>query len=76
MRFAMTARTIAKARAGSRDINDMTAANIAKVTRFRQNADTELEEMVERFGRLEDVGDEGDAEVKKKRVYPALERSR
>lgn len=76
MRFAMTARTIAKARGNGQDINDMTAANIAKVTRFRQNADTDLEEMVERFGRLEAEGDEGDTEVKKKRVYPEQERSR
>lgn len=76
MRFAMTARTIAKARAGSKDINDMTAANIAKVTRFRKDADTELEEMVERFGRLEAEGDEGDTEVKKKKVYPKNETSR
>jgi large subunit ribosomal protein L17 len=76
MRFAMTARTIAKVRANSHDINDMTAANIAKVTRYRKDAENELEGMVEQFARLEAEGDGGVEVVKKKRVYPALERSR
>jgi len=69
MRFAMTARTIAKVRGKGQDINDMTAANIMKVTKFRQNADEALEDMVQKFQRLEADGDEGVEEVKKKRVY-------
>lgn len=76
MRFAMTARTIAKCRAGSKKINDMTAANIAKVTRYRPNADDALEDMVGKFEKLDAAGDLGDTEVKKKRVYPELERTR
>ncbi|KAK6441460.1 54S ribosomal protein L8, mitochondrial [Oleoguttula sp. CCFEE 5521] len=76
MRFAMTARTIAKTRTNEQELNDMTRANIAKVTRYRQDADGELEEMVQRFERLEEEGDEGVEEVRKKRVYPKLERSR
>lgn len=76
MRFAMTARTIAKVRANGQEINDMTAANIQKVTRFRPNAEKELEEMVAKFERLQAAGDEGMEEVKKKRVYPDLLMSR
>lgn len=76
MRFALTAKTIAALRRKGHDINDMTAANIQKVTRYRQNADQELEEMVQKFSRLADEGDDGVEEVVKKRVYPANERSR
>ncbi|RMY82432.1 hypothetical protein D0864_08061, partial [Hortaea werneckii] len=76
MRFAITAKTIAAAREKGHQINDMTAANIAKVTKFRKNADTELEDMVEKFERLAAEGDEGVEEVKKKKVYPELPRSR
>ncbi|KAF1350834.1 ribosomal protein L17, partial [Delphinella strobiligena] len=49
MRFAMTARTIAKLRKDGKDINDMTAGNIAKVTRFRKGGEDDLEKMVARF---------------------------
>lgn len=76
MRFAMTARTIARVRGNGHDINDMTAANIAKVTRYRKDADTELEDMVKKFERLRGEGDEGVAPAAKKRVYPDLPRSR
>ncbi|EMC97536.1 hypothetical protein BAUCODRAFT_147603 [Baudoinia panamericana UAMH 10762] len=76
MRFALTAKTIAEVRRKGHEINDMTAANIAKVTKFRQNADEELEEMVGRFERLADDQDEEVQVVKKKRVYPENERSR
>lgn len=76
MRFAMTARTIANVRAKGHAINDMTAANIAKVTRYRANADEELEAMVEKFEKLAAEGDFGVEEVRKRQVYPALERSR
>lgn len=76
MRFAMTARTIARCRSESKSINDMTAANIAKVTRYRPDADGALEDMVGKFERMEVQGDPGDEEVRKKRVYPDLARSR
>lgn len=76
MRFAMTARTIARARSRGQEINDMTAANIAKVTRYRENAEQELEEMVAKFEDLEAAGDHGLEEIKKKKVYPKVERSR
>nr|POE85549.1 54s ribosomal protein l8, mitochondrial [Quercus suber] len=76
MRFAMTAKTIANVRAKGQPINDMTAANIMKVTQFRQNADEELEAMVQRFEQMERLGEHGVEEVKKKRVYPDLPRTR
>lgn len=59
MRFAMTARTLARQRsiADEREkegkvlwgMNDITAMNIKKVTRFRQGGEEELEKMVEKF---------------------------
>jgi len=76
MRFAMTARTIAQLRAKGHDINDMTAHNIQKVTRFRPNGDDDLEEMVGKFENLAARGDEGVNKVEKKKVYPALARTR
>ena len=76
MRFALTAKTIAAVREKGREINDMTAANIQKVTRYRPNADEDLESMIKKFENLNAEGDYGVDEVKKKRVYPRLERSR
>ncbi|TKA82310.1 hypothetical protein B0A55_01440 [Friedmanniomyces simplex] len=76
MRFALTAKTIATVRQNGHKINDMTAANIAKVTNFRKDADRDLEEMVQKFERLAAEGDEEGMEIKKKRVYPENERSR
>lgn len=76
MRFAMTARTIAKARADGKGINDMTAGNIAKVTRFRKDGETDLESMVGRFEKLAAEGDRGDEKVVKRRVYNDLQESR
>lgn len=76
MRFALTAMTIAKVREKGQEINDMTAANIQKVTRYRPNADEELESMVRKFQALAADGDSGVKEVPKKRVYPELDSSR
>lgn len=76
MRFAMTARTIAKVRADGKSINDMTAGNIAKVTRFRKDGETDLEEMVGRFEKVALEGDRGDEKVVKRRVYNDLQESR
>lgn len=84
MRMALTARTIANLRAKAEErgeenmrINDMTAHNVQKVTRFRKDGERELEEMVQRFEGLMEEGDEGVEELpRKKHVYPKLERSR
>jgi len=56
MRFAMTARTVAKLQDQNREINDLTAKNIAKVTRFRGGGEESLREMVEKIKDLE-MGD-------------------
>ena len=49
IRFAMTAKTIANVREKGNAINDMTAANIQKVIRFRPNGERDLEDMVTKF---------------------------
>jgi len=48
----MTARTLAHQRREGRDVNDVTAKNIMKVTRFREGGEDDLEKMVGRFERL------------------------
>lgn len=52
MRFAMTARTLAHQRQEGRDVNDITARNIMKVTRYRTGGEVDLEKMAARFQRL------------------------
>lgn len=77
MRFALTAKTIAQVRSRGHEVNDMTRANIQKVTRFRgPDGHEALEEMVQKFERLGREGDEGVEKVPKKKVYPDLPRSR
>lgn len=74
IRFAMTARTIARCRGEDKEINEMTAKNIAKVTKFRPNGATALETMVEKMTGLE-VGDRDNAKhLEKRKVYEERER--
>ncbi|KAI9706237.1 MAG: hypothetical protein M1820_004812 [Bogoriella megaspora] len=70
MRFAMTARTIARLREKGHHVNDITATNIRKVTAYRENGETALESMIQKFENLTANGDTGATEVKKKLVYP------
>jgi large subunit ribosomal protein L17 len=60
IRFAMTARTIAREREEGRHVGEMTARNIDKVTRYRKDGENELESMVEQLAKLE-VGDRNNA---------------
>lgn len=46
LRFALTARTIARNRVTDTELSDITIKNIAKVTRYRQEGETELEALV------------------------------
>ncbi len=48
MRFAMTAKTLVRERAEDKDagMRELTARNVAKVTRYRPNGQEELEEKV------------------------------
>ncbi|KAL9095738.1 MAG: hypothetical protein Q9165_002170 [Trypethelium subeluteriae] len=70
MRFAMTARTLARLRERGQEINDITAINIRKVTRYREDGENALEEMVQKFEKLSAEGDKGATKVEKKKVYP------
>ena len=63
MRFAMTARTVARQRGSGEDLNEMTQKNIDKVTRYRPVGETALEEMVGRLSEL-DIGDRKDVEAR------------
>lgn len=56
MRFAMTARTVAKLRKEGRPINEMTERNIEKVTRYRPKGEQELEKMVKRMKEVQIQG--------------------
>jgi len=51
MRFAMTARTLAKQREEGLDLNEITALNVRKVTRFRPDGQSLLEQEVRRVER-------------------------
>jgi hypothetical protein len=53
IRFAMTARTVARERGEGKEPNEMTARNIDKVTRFRPGGEKALEDMVEKIADLE-----------------------
>lgn len=57
MRFAMTAKTLARQKelAGSKEakINELTQKNINKVTRYRKNGQEDLEDMVSKLRGLE-----------------------
>ena len=48
MRFAMTAKTLARRRKEGKEMNEFTALNVAKVTRFRKDGESELEKEVRR----------------------------
>jgi large subunit ribosomal protein L17 len=56
MRFAMTARTIAKDRAQGKESTEMTERNREKVIRYRPDGEKELEKLVKKIRDLE-VGD-------------------
>jgi hypothetical protein len=71
MRFAMTAKTLVRERASEEGIRDITAQNVLKVTRYRENGEAELEKMVKAL-----EGKEKDEERRKmgairRKVYPA-----
>jgi len=49
MRFAMTARTVARCSKEDKELSDLTLKNISKVIRFRKNGNQELSNLVESF---------------------------
>ena len=56
MRFAMTARTLARLEEEGKGMNEMTQRNVEKVTQFRKGGREALNNMVDRMKELE-VGD-------------------
>lgn len=57
MRFAMTARTVARQRAQGFDtLNETTTLNVKKVTQFRENGVENLEEAIKRLELQDGVG--------------------
>lgn len=47
MRFAMTAKTVARMAKEGKELNDITVRNIKKVTKFRKDGESELQKMVD-----------------------------
>lgn len=62
MRFAMTAKTLVRERASDEGIREITARNVAKVTRFREGGEEELEKTVRRLETMKGLGKDGDGE--------------
>lgn len=66
MRFAMTARTVARIREEGKEIDDMTLRNVEKVTQFRPDGEEALEQMVRKIKTLK-IGDRENATSQEKR---------
>lgn len=58
----MTAKTLVRERANDGGIREITARNVAKVTRFREDGEAELEKTVRRLETMKGLGKEGDEE--------------
>lgn len=65
MRFAMTARTLARLQKEDKEINDITAKNIDKVTRFRKGGETALEDLVKKMSKMQFLNRDRDAMERK-----------
>jgi large subunit ribosomal protein L17 len=61
----LTARTLARLQKEDKEVNDLTAKNIDKVTRFRKDGEAALEEMVKRMSKLEFMKKDRDTMEKK-----------
>jgi large subunit ribosomal protein L17 len=61
MRFAMTARTVARTREKNQEINELTQKNIDKVTRYRAGGEKALEDMIKSLSSLKVVKNRQDA---------------
>jgi len=66
IRFAMTARTIARQRERGEEMNEMTKRNMEKVIRYREDGEEELEQMVTKLGKLE-VGERDNSDSQERR---------
>ena len=52
VRFALTAKTIARNRVLDIPMNDITMKNLSKVTKFRKNGETALEDLIKKESRV------------------------
>lgn len=59
MRLALTAQTVARERALGRETSEVTAANVRKVTQFREDGERLLEKMVRSVAVMERLGVKG-----------------
>jgi len=75
MRFAMTAKAIAKEREDGKAMRPLTKSNIEKVTRFRSQGKEELEQMVEKIRGMDIRKESRLKPVVKRKVYPRRQES-
>ncbi|PVI07846.1 hypothetical protein DM02DRAFT_608462 [Periconia macrospinosa] len=73
MRFALTAKTLSNL-PENKQINDITARNVKKVTQFRRNGMAELRKMVENMRKRKEQGWDERQLLEPKRVYLHEER--
>lgn len=71
MRFAMTAKTLARLPA-NKQFNDMTAKNVKRVTQFREDGMSQLQEMVEHLRIEQDNGIDDRVLPAPRKVYPEI----
>ncbi|KAI4245318.1 MAG: hypothetical protein L6R42_010225 [Xanthoria sp. 1 TBL-2021] len=69
MRFHMTAKTLVRERASEEGVRELTAKNVHKVTRYRDNGMEELEKEVRRMEKI--AGDEEAREVSLHSRFPS-----
>ena len=77
MRFAMTAKTLVREGDSEEGVREITARNVAKVTRFRKNGMEELEKTVRRLKTMKGLGkeeeeDEGRGEREPWEPFPRM----
>lgn len=78
MRFAMTARTVAKFRSEGKELNEMTQRNVEKVTQFRPDGKKALERMVKKVKGMEwgDGTPDRSYHLTKEWVYPTHDKEK
>ena len=69
MRFAMTAKTLARL-PPNKQFNDMTAKNVKRVTQFRENGMSQLQEMVQQMRIEKEDGIDDRVLPAPRKVYP------
>ena len=76
MRFAMTAKTLARERATEEGVREITARNVHKVTQFRPGGEKELERLVGQIEKREVDEERREVGGRKRYVYKVRENPR